>query len=166
MKKACGTNSVTALALCLLLLSLSGCASTPEGGERWHELELDAPSENVLWAIAGQELQRLDFPVGSGADQSQGVMRSGWRTSLGTFRGDGHRERAEVRFERLDTGRYRVLVRVECERNMDWTRPSETAHAQWESAPDDQQSAQVLGQRIQARLPAQLEVGPAPKSRR
>jgi len=119
----------------------------------------------VLWAVAGQEMQRLDFPVGSDADAVHNTLRSGWRTSLAPFRGEGYRVRAEMRYERLASGRYRLEVRVERENNMDWVRPADPAHAKWEAAADDEELAQLLVQRIRARLGDELEVGPAPARR-
>ncbi|MCC7015259.1 MAG: hypothetical protein IT454_22055 [Planctomycetes bacterium] len=147
-------------------VTLAGaCRSTSEEHARWQDVELSAPSENVLWAVAGQELQRLGFPVGTEANQANNVMRSGWRTTLGAFRGEGHRERAEIRFESLDGGRYKLEVRVEREDNMDWVRPSDLGHAKWEAAADDTETAAILVQRIRARLPEPLEVGERKKAR-
>lgn len=146
-----------------LVLFATSCASTTPA--KWQTIEITAPSENVLWAVAGQELKRLDFPVGTEADQANDSMRSGWRTSLGSFRGEGHRERAEIRFESLEGGRFRLELRVEREHNMDWQRPTDPSYAEWEPAEDDEEAAQILIQRIRSRLPEQLEVGEPRKPR-
>ena len=87
---------------------------------------------------------------------------SGWRTSLAPFRGKGHRERAEVRFEALGDRRFKVEVRVESERNMNLSRPLDPAYAEWEAQADDATSMAILVQRIKGRLGEQIEIGPAP----
>ena len=152
------------LALVALALGLafafSSCASLGSKVDPGTSFEIDAPSENVLWAVAGQELQRLDFPVGSDADPAKRVMLTGWRTSLAPFRGKGHRERAELRFESLGSTRFRVKVRIERENNMNITRPIDPSFAEWEAAGLDEATANVLIQRIKGRLGEQLEIGP------
>jgi hypothetical protein len=145
------------VASCALLW---GCRSGPKYDPVWQTAEVAAPSENVLWAVAGQEMQRLGFPVGSGADPSTMVMRSGWRTELAPFRGEGYRELAEVRFTRVAPQRYRLEARVVREINMDVDRPIDPRSAKWEEAPDEVERSRVLVQRIRARLGERIEVGP------
>lgn len=135
------------------------CKMGPEHQPNWATAELAAPSENVLWAVASQELQRMGFPLGVGADPRQLIMSSAWKTQLAPFKGDGFRQRAEVRFEALESGRFAVDARVMREINNDIVRPLDPSHAKWESAPDDVETAQLLIQRIQARLGSKLEVG-------
>jgi hypothetical protein len=137
------------------------CASTADKAPR-QSFEIEAPSENVLWAVCGQELARLDFPVGGDLDPATRKVLSGWRTSLAPFRGKGHRERAEVRFEALGDRRFKVEVRVESERNMNLSRPLDPAYAEWEAQADDATSMAILVQRIKGRLGEQIEIGPAP----
>jgi len=146
----------------LAALALCGCASTSDDGILRVSFEIEAPSENVLWAVCGQEVQRLGFPVGSDADPSSRRMLSGWRASLAPFRGKGHRERAEVRLEPQGVRRFKVEVRVESERNMNLSRPIDPACAEWEAQADDESSAMILIQRIKGRLGEEIEVGPAP----
>lgn len=141
------------------LALLGACNTGPKYDPNWTMVEIDAPSENVLWAVAGQELQRMGFPLGAGADPKLLVMSSAWKTQLAPFKGEGFRQRAEVRFEPREGGRYSVEARVVKEINNDMLRPLDPSHAQWEEAPDDVDVAQVLLQRIQARLGAKLEVG-------
>lgn len=151
--------ALVALAL-VLSLSFSACASTGSEDKLGQQFEVDAPSENVLWAVSGQELQRLDFPVGSEADPAKRVMLTGWRTSLAPFRGKGHRERAELRFESLGSARFRIHVSIERENNMNLSRPIDPSYAEWEAAGQDESTAIVLIQRIKGRMGEKLEVGP------
>lgn len=155
-------NTLPKIAL-LATLALVGCASTSDDRNPRPSFEIEAPSENVLWAVCGQEVQRLGFPVGSDADPASRRMLSGWRASLAPFRGKGHRERAEVRIESLGERRFKVEVRVESERNMNLSRPIDPAYAEWESQADDESSATILIQRIKGRLGEEIEVGPAPR---
>lgn len=148
-------------ALCALAPLLGACASTADKAPR-QSFEIQAPSENVLWAVCSQELQRLDFPVGGDMDPATRKLLSGWRTSLAPFRGKGHRERAEVRFEALGDRRFKVDVRVESERNMNLSRPLDPAYAEWDAQADDSASMAILVQRIKGRLGEQIEIGPAP----
>lgn len=159
MKSFLARLALLGLALALSL-TFSSCASTGEKDKAGQEFEIDAPSENVLWAVAGQELQRLDFPVGSEADPAKRVMLTGWRTSLAPFRGKGHRERAQLRFESLGSARFRIHVSIERENNMNLSRPIDPSYAEWESAGQDEATAIVLIQRIKGRLGEKLEVGP------
>jgi hypothetical protein len=144
----------------VLALCAAACHAGPDRHAVWEIAEVAAPSENVLWAVAGQEIQRLGFPVGSDADPATLVMRSGWRTELAPFKGDGYRELAEVRFTRVAPQRYRLEARVVRERNMDLENPIDPRSAEWEEAPDDVERARVLVQRIRARLGERIEVGP------
>lgn len=166
-----GTFPVRVLRASLLALAATfvACQSGGEHPPVWSTAQLAPPSESVLWAVAGQELQRMDFPVGSDADPSRMVMLTGWRVQLAPFRGKGYRQRAEVRFEKVESGgkpadgatsgagRYKVEVRVERENNMDVVDPIDLGHAKWEPAADDVEVAQVLLQRIRARLGDSLE---------
>jgi len=151
----------TIAAMLLVGLALgSGCLSTSTSEPHWQRAELAAPSENILWSVAGQEVQRVGFPVGSDADPTAMVMRSGWRTALAPFRGEGHRERLELRIDSIEDGRWALEVRVESQRNMDLARPMDPGNAQWEPAADDLETAQIVIQRIRARLGERLETAP------
>jgi hypothetical protein len=152
------------LALVPFLALAGGCQSGGEHPPQWKSAELAPPSESVLWAVAGQELQRIGFPVGSDADPASLVIRTGWRTQLAPFRGKGHRERAEARIVELEAekgsgARYRVEIRVERENNMDVVDPIDPTRAKWEEAPDDVETAQVVLHRIRSRLGNSFEVG-------
>lgn len=157
----------SSVALCAV--ALVACNSGPKYPANWKAAEVSAPSENILWAVASQEMQRMGFPLGAGADPSLLAMSSAWKTQLAPFKGDGIRQRAEVRFEARKSGRYGVEARIVKEINDDIVRPLDPSYAKWIEAPDDVETAQVLLHRIQARLGAKLEVGekksqlPAPK---
>jgi hypothetical protein len=155
-------NSHLRATVLALALGLSACQTGGEHPPQWKSAELAPPSESVLWAVAGQELQRMDFPVGSDADPSQMVMLTGWRTQLAPFRGKGYRQRAEVRFEKSAGGRYKVDVRVERETNMDVVDPLDLTRAKWEPAEDDVEVAHIVLQRIRARLGDSLDRAAAP----
>jgi len=153
----------TATSCVALALALCACMG-PKHPPVWTEVVVSAPSENVLWAVASQELQRMGFPLGVGADPRQLMMNSAWKTQLAPFRGDGFRQRAEVRFEARAAGSYAIEARVVREINDDLVRPLDPSYAQWAPAPDDVETAQLLVQRIQARLGGKLEVGERKKS--
>lgn len=151
MKSVAALGAVLALAL--------GACQGPKHPPMWTEIEIASPSENVLWAVASQELQRMGFPLGVGADPRQLVMSSAWKTELAPFKGDGFRQRAEVRFFARKGGKYAIEARVVKEINDDIVRPLDPSYAKWEPAPDNVETAQLLLQRIQARLGAKLDVG-------
>lgn len=156
---------VNVCAAAALLLALPACQG-PKHPPVWTESVVTAPSENILWAVASQELQRMGFPLGVGADPSQLVMSSGWKTQLRPFKGEGYRERAEVRFTAREAGRFAIEARIEKEFNDDLVRPLDPSHAQWKPAPDNVEAAQILLQRIDARLGNPIEIGaPATKRR-
>ncbi|MDP1795568.1 MAG: hypothetical protein Q8K63_15635 [Acidimicrobiales bacterium] len=154
------------LACALAALSFVGgaCRGGPHIKPEWSAGEFAVPSENVLWTVCGQEMQRVGFPVGTQASAARMLLSSGWRTELAPFRGKGYRVRAEVRFERVAPARYKVDVRVAKEVNNDMIRPLDPAQAKWEAVADDVETAQILLQRIRSRLSDPLEVN-APKSR-
>ena len=148
------------LSMCLATcLGLASCNSAPKHPPVWQNAEVAVPSENVLWAVSGQEMQYLGFPVGSDADPAALVMRSGWHMHLAPFRGQGYREKAEVRFTRVAPERFKLEVRVAREDNMDLKNPIDPRSAEWKEAPDSVDVARVLMQRIRARLGDKLEVG-------
>jgi len=151
-------RNVTGLAL-LCLVASTACQTGPKYKPAWTDAVVSAPSENVLWAVASQELQRMGYPLGSGAHPDQLVMTSAWKTELAPFKGDGFREKAQVRFTRQDNGQYKVEARVQRESNQDMVRPIDPSYAEWEEAPDNVDAARVLLQRIQARISEPLEVG-------
>ncbi len=143
----------------LLLLPWPGaCASSSKYAPEWQEDEIEAPSDRLLWEVTVFALEKERFPLGAQIDPVTLTAVSGWRNSLQPFRGKGRRTRAEVRYEPLGPGRYKVRVRVEQEVNMDIVRPLDLTYAKWEEAPDDPQAAAVILQRVRSWIGPQLEL--------
>lgn len=139
-------------AACALLIVLA-CAckafdTTPPA--QWRGAQIEVGSERLLWHVTLFALEKQGFPIGTQLDPGALVATSGWRTDLSPFRGQGVRERAEVRATRIASGRYDVQVRVEQQVNMDIIQPLDLRYAKWEPAADDTEEAGVLLQRIQA----------------
>ena len=143
-----------------LVLALVGaaCQSGPKYPPDWKAREIEVPSDRLLWEVTVFALQKESFPVGSQMDPSTLVALSGWRYSLAPFRGQGFRERAEVRFRPIGPRRYKVEVRVQKELNMDPVRPLDISYAEWEEAPDNAEAAQVLLQRIESWVAPELRL--------
>jgi hypothetical protein len=139
---------------------LAGCSLTPKIDPEWVSDEFPATSERVLWQVTRMTLEKEGFPVGAGLDPSTVIATSGWRLDLAPFRGQGFREQAQVRFERLEPGRYKVEVRVRHEINQDIVRPLDPQYAEWEPAPDRTDRAHVLLQRIKSWMGTELEFEP------
>jgi hypothetical protein len=162
-----------ALALGLAWIAQVGvaCSSTPEEPEpAWVSLPggrpLVAPSEQVLWEVTVFALERLYLTLGTVMDPAALVATSGWKNELAPFRGRGRRVQAEVRFEPLGGGRYDVVARVKCQRNMSLVNQLDPTYAEWEWAPDDQDRATILLQHIRARLLPAPELREEPEERR
>lgn len=150
---------LTCLVLCLLpALGSASCASTNQHPPMWQVDEIEVPSERLLWEVTVFALEKEKFPVGSRLDPSTLTAISGWRNSLAPFKGKGRRERAEVRYTPVGPKLYRVEVRVEREINQDPVRPMDLSYAKWESAPDSQENAMVLLQRIRSWIAPGLEM--------
>lgn len=151
-------------ALAALVLALgalfAACETSPEYDPMWESTEVSAPSERLLLQVISLALGKEGFPVGSGVDPTEGSILTGWRTSLQPFRGEGRRDRAEVWYERLDSGRFRVEARIEREVNNDVLRPMDPTYAEWKAAPDDDTGARILLQRIRSWLREELELEP------
>lgn len=162
-------SSPRPLALLLLAfvpLLLPCCQSGRKHPPQWQTREIEVPTDRLLWEVTAFALQKEGFPVGSQMDPATLTAVSGWRYDLAPFRGAGYRERAEIRFEPVGPGRYRVRVRVEKDVNMDHVRPLDLSYARWEAAPDDGEKAGVLLQRLQSwiRPELQLESKRAPRA--
>lgn len=148
------------LLLCLGAAFLAGCSTTPKIDPEWVSDEFSAASERVLWQVTRMTLEKEGFPVGEGLDPSTLIATTGWRLDLAPFRGQGFREQARVRVERLAAGRYKVDMRVVHEINQDIVRPLDPQYAEWEPAPDRTDRAQVLLQRIKSWIGTELEFEP------
>ena len=147
-----------ALLLCLTLGLSSGCSSTRrEPDANWRTTEVDAVSERILWTFVLNSLQRLGYPVGTGANPSELHVRTGWRTSLAPFRGQGQRALAEVRMRPVAHKRWLVEARVANQVNMALANPLDPRYAKWEWRPDDVSQADILLFTILASIQAPLE---------
>jgi hypothetical protein len=136
--------------LAILALAGAACFSAPKHEEQWYPGEVTVASDRLLWEVTRFSLEKGGYPVGSGMDPTALVATSGWKTSLAPFRGKGWRERAQVRYQRVAPGRYRVEVRVEKQLNMDVIKPLDLRYAKWEPAPDNLEAARILLERIKA----------------
>ncbi len=156
-----------ALASIALSLISTGCASTDDGddGGAWAEIEVNAPSVEVLWQVTRLALQRENLPVQNRFNDLNHTTTTGWHVSLAPFKGDGFRERAKVRFETLGPGEFELAARVIRETNECLARPLDISYAEWESADDNEARAKILLQRIRAYLgdDVEFEVGSKPK---
>jgi len=143
------------------LLLLCACSTTPDPAQEgdWVSDEITVVSERILWEVTVLSLQKHDFPIGSGVDPTTMRAVTGWRNDLAPFRGQGFRERAHVRYEAVGPNRYEIHVRVEHQRNMDITRPTDPRYAQWEPGEDDAVEAGVILQRIKAWIGETFEPG-------
>ncbi len=144
------------------LLACFACRSTgdPEAEGIWKEIEVEAPSDRVLWNLTLLSLQNLGFPFGSNMDPTTGVVETLWKTDLQPFRGEGTRLRAYLRLTPCEPGRWKVRARVQRENNMALVAPLDPSRAEWKEAPDDERMAAVLLQHIQARLGRKIELSP------
>jgi hypothetical protein len=149
---------LTVLACLMPAVGLQSCASTSQYPPVWQVDEIEVPSERLLWEVTVFALEKEKFPLGTRLDPSTLTAISGWRNSLAPFKGKGRRERAEVRYTPVGPKLYRVEIRVEREINQDPVRPMDLSYAKWESAPDSQENAMVLLQRIRSWIQPNLEM--------
>lgn len=137
----------------------AACQTGRDAKAQWVETTAVAPSESVVWEVALQALAKQKFPLGAGVDQGARVATTGWKNSLAPFKGQGYRQRARLRLEPLEGGKYKLFLQVEMDTNEDIFRPMELEYAKWETHEDDVQTAQILISEIDARIGAALEVG-------
>ena len=146
------------LACLTLAFGHASCASTNRYPPVWQVDEIEVPSERLLWEVTVFALEKEKFPLGTRLDPTTLTAISGWRNSLAPFKGKGRRERATVRYSAVGPHLYRVEIRVEREINQDPVRPMDLSYAKWESAPDSQENAMVLLQRIRSWIQPGLEM--------
>jgi len=143
--------------LCVLLLAFvcptlfGGCASA-KPDPKWVGGDLLVGSERVLWAATRMALDKNNFPIGTGIDETHMTAVSGWMHSLAPFRGKGFRERCHIKWTRVGEGRWHLEVRVERERNDDISHPLDVSYADWSSDPDDEERAKLVAQFIRSML--------------
>jgi hypothetical protein len=158
----------SALALVLLVAACGAAACTSVARRealdaklaRWHTLEVEAPSDRVLWKLTLLVLESQGFAPLAGSDPGARQVESGWKTDPQPFRGEGERRRALVRLTPLVPGRWRLEARVRCEHNQNLVSPLDPARAEWEPAPDDEAAARILLQHIRSRLQPELPLAP------
>lgn len=142
--------------VCAIALFSSGCTSTPP--PVWSEGTVEAKNDEILWGVTRLSLEKTGFPIGSGLDREKLHAVSGWKTQLAPFKGEGFRERCEIRYQPLDGRRYAVQVRVERERNDDLIHPLDLSYAQWETDPDDVEKSRIVLSYIRALLGSSFEM--------
>ena len=147
------------LALLSALSLLGSCiTSTPEN---WVPADVPTVSTPRLWEVTRMAMEREGFPITRvGFEPTTKTAVSGWKMDLHPFRGNGIRERAEVRYEAgRKPGQMVLLVRVAHQNNMNIAKPLDPSYAEWEVGPDNQQRALVIQQYIRSMLGNSLEIG-------
>jgi hypothetical protein len=167
------TAHLAALALCLLA---GGCTSGKSEGmpPAWQEMVAPPTGEALMLELVAISLEKLDFPIGTGFNPDDLTITTGWRKSLAPFKGAGYRLRASVQLApvlegdarvaagEIEVGAYDIRVRVEKQTNEALVRQLDPQYAEWEWAPDDEATAQVILQHIRSRLQPTLEVDAPP----
>ena len=135
----------------VLLFVASSCSAPPE--KIWVEGEAPAVSRRVLWEVTCLVFNREGFPqIAPGFDPVSRTVRSGWRTELAPFSGQGFRERVWVKYSTADGGDLGLEVRVQREVNKNLARPLDPKYADWEEARDSKGRARFLLQIIKGSL--------------
>jgi hypothetical protein len=156
---------MTRLLFLAMLLLAPACVSVARQEEldskkeRWHTIQVAAPSDRVLWQLTLVSLESQGYPRGAGNDPGARQLETGWKTDLQPFRGEGKRRRAIVRIRPLEPGQWELEARVRVESNENLVTPLDPQRAEWKPAADDATEAQVLLQHVRARLQPELEVG-------
>jgi hypothetical protein len=149
------------LVVLLLVLSATSCLSGKRAFDGpWRRVEVEAPSQHMVWQLTLLSLQGMGFPLAAGTDSGSGHVQTGWKTDLQPFRGQGRRWRAEVRLEPIEPGRWQLEARVERERNQNLVSPLDPQRADWKADGGDERTAQILLMHVQARLNPALEITP------
>ena len=135
-----------------LLLFTSACSTTPQE-KLWVEGEAPIVSKRVLWEVTRIAFEREGFPqIAPGFDPVKRTVKSGWRTELAPFSGQGFRERAWVKYSTTDSGNLSLEVRIQREVNKTLARPLDPQYADWEEAGDSKDRARFLLQIIKGSL--------------
>jgi hypothetical protein len=127
----------------VLLLALAACNATLDPFKR--EAIDSGPLTDefeLLWAATRTTLTRMGYAVnGETTDHAARYMESHWVEVPGTFRNQGTRTRAIVKFEETGEEDARMLgiqVRVQKQRNENMENPLALEVAEWANvAPDD-----------------------------
>ncbi|MEX1023436.1 MAG: hypothetical protein WD226_00035 [Planctomycetota bacterium] len=140
-------------ALCVGVVS--GCAREREPEPVWQRLEVDAPSDRILWKVTNMSLNKRGFPRGE-LDLAGMEIKSSWRNDMAPFRGQGYRTRAHIKMQPLEPGRWSVEARVMKQINQAMTRQLSTQDADWKWVPDDAAAARILLQHVRSLLPDEI----------
>ena len=140
------------LLACLLPFAASCASSDKEPEPVWTSAVVESANDRILWQVGLRACDKLDFPLRAGLDPSTMVIETGWRTNLQPFKGDGTREKAELRFVPEDKGVWRIEARVKRQVNMALAAPLDERYAEWKWTPDDFQTARVLVQHVRSYL--------------
>lgn len=146
-----------ALALGLVVLLPACSATDSEPDPVWQRADLDAPNDRLLWKVALRACDKMSFPLGSGLDPSAMIIETGWRTNLQPFRGEGSREKAELRFTPIESGVWSIEARVKRQRNMALAQPLDPRYADWEWVSDDVATARLLVQHVRSYLQPSID---------
>ncbi|MCB9914289.1 MAG: hypothetical protein H6828_03945 [Planctomycetes bacterium] len=140
-------------------LLLCACASAPK--ESWVPIDVPLTSTARLWEVTRLALEREGFPITrQGFDPRTKLAISGWRSDLHPFRGNGFRERAEVRWAAgKQPGALTLSVRIAHQNNMNLAKPLDAGYAEWEDAPDNEERARIMTQYLRSLLGSELEMG-------
>jgi len=158
--------SMLRLLLVTGLFLLAGCKSVArqeaeqEKLAQWREIEVEAPSDRMVWQLMLLSMQNQGFPLAGGTDPGARQVESGWKTDLQPFRGDGRRMRATLKLTPIEKGRWKIEARVMVQKNMNLVTPLDATRAEWEETADDPQTATILLQHVKSRLRPQLELAP------
>lgn len=128
---------------------------------QWKEIEVEAPSDRMVWQLMLLSMQTQGFPMAGGTDPGSREVESGWKTDLQPFQGDGRRRRAVLKLAPIEKGRWKIEARVIVQKNMNLVTPLDATRAEWEPTGDDPMTAQILLQHVRSRLRPQLEFEPA-----
>lgn len=159
--------SIVRTLLVPLILLLSACQSVArseaeqEKLAQWREIEVEAPSDRMVWQLMLLSMQNQGFPMAGGTDPGTRQVESGWKTDLQPFQGDGRRKRAILKLAPIEKGRWKIEARVVVQKNMNLVTPLDATRAEWEPTADDPMTATILLQHVKSRLRPELELAPA-----
>jgi len=146
-----------ALAALLVLTSFAACQTNKEPSGRWAEGMVKSPSDRVLWQVSRLSLRKMRFPSAGALDPASGKLKSGWKTQLHPFQGEGYRERAEVEIVPIEKGSWAVRTRVAKQVNEALVSPLDPSRAEWEWVSDDPNSAKILLTHITSLMEPEME---------
>jgi len=150
--------------LALLFASLtSACSASklfqpgePDGA--WIDTQVSAPSERVVREVLASVLSDQFEHVGTGFDPVERRIETGWRTSLSPFKSRGYRVQGVAHWERLESGKYQIELRVRRQTNESLANPLDPAQAEWRWSDDDELLAREALHHVVAHFPPDLEV--------